>query len=112
MANKSTSIYKIFWFISCCLWASHAAAADIINRDVLNSSASLVSRNGLFTLRFYNLSSNGDSKSNYSYLGIFYGNDTNPGKPFWIANRDWPITDNSGALVIDQTGKLMITVED
>ncbi|KAK3197961.1 hypothetical protein Dsin_021376 [Dipteronia sinensis] len=104
MVNKSTSIYKIFWFISCCLWASPVAAVDVLNQgDVLNSSASLVSRNKLFTLRFFNLS------SNYSYLGIFYTSDTNPGKPFWIANRDKPITDNSGALVINETGKLMIT---
>ncbi|KAK4849736.1 hypothetical protein QYF36_000377 [Acer negundo] len=73
MANKSTSIYKIFWFISCCLWASHVAAVDVLNQgDVLNSSASLVSRNGRFYLRFYNLSSMSDFMSSYSYLGIFY----------------------------------------
>ena len=75
----------------------------------LNSSASLVSRNDFFTLRFFNLSSSGNSNTNYSYLGIFYRNDTNPGKPFWIANRDMLITDNSGALVIDEIGKLIIT---
>ncbi|TXG66264.1 hypothetical protein EZV62_007539 [Acer yangbiense] len=110
MANKNTSIYKIFWFISCCLWASHVAAVDALNQgDVLNSSASLVSRNGLFTLRFFNLRSNSDSNTNYSYLGIFYRNNRYPGKPFWIANRDRPISDNSGALVIDETGKLIIT---
>ncbi|KAK1584622.1 hypothetical protein Q3G72_034570 [Acer saccharum] len=110
MANKNTSIYKIFWFISCSLWASHVAAVDVLNQgDVLNSSASLVSRNELFTLRFFNLSSNGDYNTNYSYLGIFYRYNTNPGKPFWLANRDMPITDNSGALVIDETGKLIIT---
>ncbi|TXG66272.1 hypothetical protein EZV62_007547 [Acer yangbiense] len=110
MANKNTSIYKIFWFISCSLWASHVAAVDVLNQgDMLNSSASLVSRNELFTLRFFNLSSNGDYNTNYSYLGIFYRYNTNPGKPFWLANRDMPITDNSGALVIDETGKLMIT---
>ncbi|TXG66273.1 hypothetical protein EZV62_007548 [Acer yangbiense] len=110
MANKSTSIYKIFWFISCYLWASHVAAVDVLNQgDVLNSSASLVSRNELFTLRFFNLSSNGYSNTNYSYLGIFYRYNTNPGKPFWIANRDMPITDNSGALVIDENSKLKIT---
>ncbi|KAK4851454.1 hypothetical protein QYF36_015300 [Acer negundo] len=111
MANKNTSIYKIFWFISCCLWASHVAAVDVLGQgDVLNSSASLVSRNELFTLRFFNLSSNGDSNTNYSYLGIFYRNDFRiPAKPFWIANRDRLITDNSGALVIDETGKLIIT---
>ncbi|KAK1584361.1 hypothetical protein Q3G72_032306 [Acer saccharum] len=111
MANKNTSVYKIFWFISCCLWASHVAAVDVLNQgDVLNSSASLVSRNELFTLRFFNLSSNGDSNTNYSYLGIFYRNDIRiPAKPFWIANRDGLITDNSEALVIDENGKLMIT---
>ncbi|KAK3197972.1 hypothetical protein Dsin_021387 [Dipteronia sinensis] len=88
MANKRKSIYKIFWFISCCLWACHVAAVDVLNQgDVLNSSASLVSRNKLFTLRFFNLSSNRDSSINYSYLGIFYRNYTNPGKPFRIANR-------------------------
>ncbi|KAI9187005.1 hypothetical protein LWI28_023288 [Acer negundo] len=112
MANKSTSIYKIFWFISCCLWASHVAAVDVLNQvDVLNSSASLVSRNGRFYLRFYNLSSMSDFMSSYSYLGIFYGYNTDRKNLIWIANRDRPITHNSGALVIDETGKLMITYE-
>ncbi|KAL5837536.1 hypothetical protein ACOSQ3_014705 [Xanthoceras sorbifolium] len=109
MANKSKSIYYIILFIFCCLWASHAGAADVLNQgDVLNSSLSLVSSNGNFTLRFHNLNSTKDSIS--YYLGIWYQGDTvTSHQPFWIANRDRPVTDDSGALVIDETGKLIIT---
>ncbi|KAK1582950.1 hypothetical protein Q3G72_019741 [Acer saccharum] len=104
MANKSKSIYKIFWFISYCLWASHVAAVDVLNQgDVLNSSASLVSRNGFFTLKFYNLSIIDDEW----YLSIFY---TTGGteKPCWLANRKKPIKNDSGVLLIDGFGNLMI----
>ncbi|KAK1582623.1 hypothetical protein Q3G72_016831 [Acer saccharum] len=102
MANKNTSIYKIFWFISCCLWASHVAAIDVLNQgDVLNFSHSLVSRNELFALKFYNLS------INEWYLSIFHITPVTE-KSCWLANRKKPIQNDSGVLLIDGNGKLMI----
>ncbi|KAK3197991.1 hypothetical protein Dsin_021406 [Dipteronia sinensis] len=102
MSNRSKNICKIFvHIISFCFWA-HAAATDILNQgDMLRSSDSRVSRNGVFTLRFYNLSMN-----NW-YLSIWYKYD--PTKPCWLANRDRPIKNNSGVLLIDEQGNLMMT---
>ncbi|KAH7544073.1 hypothetical protein JRO89_XS15G0100400 [Xanthoceras sorbifolium] len=70
---------------------------------MLNSSASasLVSRNGFFNLRFYNLS------IDRWYLSIFYKTGGTE-KPCWLANRDRPIKNDSGVLLIDEHGNLMI----
>lgn len=101
MANK-IPVLIFFWFC-----ASHAAPTNILNQgNVLHFSASLVSENGLFTLRFGNVSNTVTDHSTYHYLGIWYqGADS---KPFWVANRERPIT-ASGTLVVDQTGGLLIT---
>ncbi|CAL1358330.1 unnamed protein product [Linum trigynum] len=67
---------------------------------VVNSSASLVSPNGLFTLGFRRSAVG-------SYLGIWYINATSGF--FWVANRDVPIRDGSGSLSLDQNGTLKLT---
>ncbi|PNT59832.2 hypothetical protein POPTR_001G441040v4 [Populus trichocarpa] len=72
--------------------------------DSLNSSTTLVSKNGLFTLGFTRL---GSAESNVSYLGIWYTNDMS--HPFWLANRDKSIADNSGVLGIDGSGNMKLT---
>ncbi|XP_011016494.1 PREDICTED: G-type lectin S-receptor-like serine/threonine-protein kinase CES101, partial [Populus euphratica] len=72
--------------------------------DSLNSSTTLVSKNGLFTLGFTRL---GSAEPNASYLGISYNNDTS--HPFWLANRGKPIADNSGVLAIDGSGNMKLT---
>ncbi|KAL5837535.1 hypothetical protein ACOSQ3_014704 [Xanthoceras sorbifolium] len=102
MASKTSSIYKILLLIF--FWASNAAATDILNRGgMLNSSASasLVSRNGFFNLQFYNLS------NDRWYLSIFYKTGATE-KPCWLANRERPIKNDSGVLLIDDNGNLMI----
>ncbi|CAL1358329.1 unnamed protein product [Linum trigynum] len=69
----------------------------------LNSSSALVSPNGLFTLEFRRL---GYPDSNGSYLGIRNSNSTDF---CWVANRDSPISDDSGQLALDQNGTLKLT---
>ncbi|CAI0457472.1 unnamed protein product [Linum tenue] len=66
----------------------------------VSSSFSLVSPNGLFTLGFRRVSSD-------NYLVICYKNDTN--SFFWVANREFPIRDDSGALSLDGNGTLKLT---
>ncbi|KAL3612712.1 hypothetical protein D5086_003732, partial [Populus alba] len=82
-------INRFYLFYFC---ASHALAAGSLYQggDSLNSSTTLVSKNGLFTLGFTRLGSDA------SYLGIWHTNDTS--HPFWLANRDKSIADNSGVL--------------
>ncbi|KAG5255275.1 G-type lectin S-receptor serine/threonine-protein kinase [Salix suchowensis] len=72
--------------------------------DSLNSSNTLVSKNGLFTLGFTIL---GSAESSASYLGIWYYNNTS--HPFWLANRDKPVAGNSGVLALDGSGNMKLT---
>ncbi|KAG6794083.1 hypothetical protein POTOM_003316 [Populus tomentosa] len=97
---------RIYRFLFFCFCASHVLAADTLYQggDSLNSSNTLVSKNGLFTLGFTRL---GSAESNASYLGIWYNNDTS--HPFWLANRGKPIADNSGVLAIDGSGNMKLT---
>ncbi|KAJ6966848.1 G-type lectin S-receptor-like serine/threonine-protein kinase CES101 isoform X4 [Populus alba x Populus x berolinensis] len=92
---------KIYRFLLFCFCASHVLSADTLYQDgdSLNSSSTLVSKNRLFTLGFTTLSS-------ASYLGIWYNNTSHP---FWLANRDKPIADNSGVLAIDGSGNMKLT---
>ena len=97
----------IYRFLLFCFCASQAlAAADKLYQggDSLNSSNTLVSNNGLFTLGYTRL---GSTESNARYLGIWYNNDSS--HPFWLANRGKPIADNSGVLAIDGSGNMKLT---
>ncbi|CAL1402642.1 unnamed protein product [Linum trigynum] len=73
----------------------YSLAADTITQGglALNSSSTLLSRNGLFTLGFQRL------QSNRSFLGIWYANDASA--LFWVANRSSPVPDDSGDLSPD-----------
>jgi len=96
---------RIYRYLLFCFCASHVLAADTLYQggDSLNSSNTLVSKNGLFTLGFTRL---GSAESNARYLGIWYNNDTS--HPFWLANRDKPISDTSGVLAIDGSGNMKL----
>ncbi|CAI0456849.1 unnamed protein product [Linum tenue] len=69
----------------------------------VNSSATLVSPNGFFTLGFRPIPS---ADTNGSYLGIW---DNSSNSFPWIANRDFPILDDSESLSLDQNGTIKIT---
>eukprot|EP00258_Populus_trichocarpa_P032574 XP_024448593.1 G-type lectin S-receptor-like serine/threonine-protein kinase CES101 [Populus trichocarpa] len=96
---------KIYRFLLFCFCASHVLEADTLYQgDSLNSSSTLVSKNRLFTLGFKRV---GSAESDATYLGIWYNDDTS--HPFWLANRDKPIADNSGVLAIDGSGNMKLT---
>ncbi|TXG66263.1 hypothetical protein EZV62_007538 [Acer yangbiense] len=100
MANKRSIIYNIFLLFCFSFWV-HTAATNILKQgDMLNSSASLVSENGFFTLKFYNLS------IDEWYLSIWFKTDEK--KPCWLYNRDRPFKNDSGVLLIDGNGNLKI----
>ncbi|KAK6912081.1 Bulb-type lectin domain [Dillenia turbinata] len=62
----------------------------------------LISANGNFKLAFFN-----PGKGRNRYLGIWYHNRPDI-KPVWVGNRDTPVDGSSGALIIDEFGKLKI----
>ncbi|KAJ6752339.1 hypothetical protein OIU85_002741 [Salix viminalis] len=99
---------RIYLFLLVCFCASHALAADTLYQggDSLNSSNTLVSKNGLFTLGFTSL---GSAESSAGYLGIWYKNNNDTSHPFCLANRKKSTGENSGVLAIDGSGNMKLT---
>ncbi|KAJ6313995.1 hypothetical protein OIU78_017614, partial [Salix suchowensis] len=97
---------RIYRFLLVCFCASHALAADTLYQGgySLNYTTTLVSKNGHFTLGFVRI---GSAELSAGYLGIWYENETS--HPFWLANRDKPIADNSGVLALDGSGNMKLT---
>ncbi|KAK9282572.1 hypothetical protein L1049_005493 [Liquidambar formosana] len=88
---------------------SHSDTDTLLQGQQLNDGDYLVSASGTFRLGFV---SPGSSRNRY--LGISYngGNQSsylNDQIPVWVANRNAPISDASGVLHIDHSGKLIIS---
>ncbi|KAL2462692.1 G-type lectin S-receptor-like serine/threonine-protein kinase CES [Forsythia ovata] len=85
-----------------------AAYADTIlqGQQPIKDWESLYSANKLFRLHFFS-----PGNSNSRYLGIFYNFRSTSlyMEAVWVANRNTPIQDASGSLMIDTNGKLKIT---
>ncbi|THG17559.1 hypothetical protein TEA_004947 [Camellia sinensis var. sinensis] len=73
--------------------------------ESITASNTIVSAGNVFELGFFN-PGNGSSTMNY-YLGIWYKNISEQ-TVVWVANRDYPFTDSSVALLISADGNLVI----
>ncbi|KAK2654862.1 hypothetical protein Ddye_014718 [Dipteronia dyeriana] len=95
--------------LSCCFFfisPSYSDSNTLEQSRQLEDGQHLVSADETFKLGFF---SPGTSK--YRYLGIWYnipGFDNK--KVVWVANRNIPIFEKSGVLMIDEFGKLKISV--
>ncbi|KAL2462693.1 G-type lectin S-receptor-like serine/threonine-protein kinase CES [Forsythia ovata] len=80
----------------------NSAERDTIlqGQQPLRDWESLNSENNMFRLQFFS-----PGNSNSRYLGIFSEGDK---QAVWIANRNTPIADTSGSLMVDTDGKLKI----
>ncbi|XP_021296029.1 G-type lectin S-receptor-like serine/threonine-protein kinase CES101 [Herrania umbratica] len=105
MSNQKMFGFKVLLLILPCLWISDAATDTLTQGDKLNSSDSLVSQNGAVTLGFRLLQygETWDDKRAGYYLAMWFS-ELESSPPIWLANRDDPIADNSGVLIIDNTG--------
>ncbi|CAN4088915.1 unnamed protein product [Withania somnifera] len=105
----------VFILVSFC----HFLPADLSTNSILKGQnltdyQQLVSANGNFNMQFFS-----PGKSRNRYLGIFYTrpsldmyadvNGRNDEKALWIANRDNPIADTSGIVMVAPDGRLMIS---
>lgn len=68
----------------------------------IKDGLTIVSAGGVFELEFF---SPGNSKNRY--VGIWY-NKISPLTTVWVANRDFPLVDNSGSLTLTHGGILML----
>ncbi|KAK8592184.1 hypothetical protein V6N13_062770 [Hibiscus sabdariffa] len=88
------------------LWLTEAATDTLNHGDKFNLSDSLVSQNGVISLGFDRLYYGGwtwnDKEFGY-YLAMYYTEDIF-NNLIWMANRDDPIADDSGVLIVDNTG--------
>ncbi|KAL4311609.1 hypothetical protein GQ457_01G043840 [Hibiscus cannabinus] len=104
--------FRVLVLILGCLWLTEAATNALNHGDKLNLSNSLVSQNGAVSLGFHrqDYGRTWDDKEFGYYLAMFYTGDTifTEDKYFnhsnWLANRDDPIADDSGVLIVDDTG--------
>ncbi|CAN6236368.1 unnamed protein product [Urochloa humidicola] len=81
-----------------------AGVADTLGKGGnITGDETLVSANGTFTMGFFSL---GPSTNKRYYLGIWFS--VSPDAVCWVANRDRPISDNTSALVLGDTGSLLL----
>ncbi|XP_058091036.1 receptor-like serine/threonine-protein kinase SD1-7 [Magnolia sinica] len=98
------------WFVLLLLFIfpalfSHAAETAIKLGQSIRDGETLVSTGGVFELGFFSPIS-----SKNRYVGIWYKQIPEQ-TIVWVANRDNPITNNSGILTINDTGNLVILDE-
>ncbi|XP_028065614.1 G-type lectin S-receptor-like serine/threonine-protein kinase At4g27290 [Camellia sinensis] len=110
MANTNyprmrTFAHLVFLLISSCLLFVDASTDTIVHGQSITASNTIVSAGNVFELGFFN-PGNGSSTMNY-YLGIWYKNISEQ-TVVWVANRDYPFTDSSVALLISADGNLVI----
>ncbi|KAK8485359.1 hypothetical protein V6N11_025397 [Hibiscus sabdariffa] len=97
---------RVLVFILGCLWLTEAATNTLNHGDKLNLSDSLVSQNGAVSLGFHrqDYGRYWDGIVSGYYLAMYYTGDTSLNHSIWLANRDDAIADDSGVLIVDDTG--------
>ena len=99
--DTASSFNFLFSLIFLTFLRSVRAADTITQKQSLNDTETLVSANEIFELGFF---SPGTSKNRF--LGIWYKK--TPGKVVWVANRDNPVSDSYGELIISNSGTFVI----
>ncbi|KAK9733470.1 hypothetical protein RND81_04G069800 [Saponaria officinalis] len=78
-------------------------AANVSTVQLLKDPETLVSENGNYKLGFFS-----PPNSKNRYLGIWYNN-VSPTYYVWVANRNNPLTDSSGVLIVSEEGDVQVT---
>ncbi|KAB2636886.1 G-type lectin S-receptor-like serine/threonine-protein kinase CES101 [Pyrus ussuriensis x Pyrus communis] len=105
MATGSVIKYAIILVCFASLWTCHDAIDTLKPGDTLNSTSSLLSASGTFTLNFIEKAIRGSDNSFIAILRVKSG-----ANKAWIANRDTPILSSSSPLLtLDSNNTLKIT---
>lgn len=101
--TKATARHFLPTLLLILIFRPISGETDTINSDqTIIDGDILVSPSGKFALGFF---SPGDSKNRY--VGIWFNNITET-TIVWVANRQSPVTDNSGALTLHHSGILIL----
>ncbi|XVE90428.1 hypothetical protein DITRI_Ditri20bG0076900 [Diplodiscus trichospermus] len=79
------------------------ALDSIISSTSIKDSEAITSSNGVFTLGFYSL-----ANSTNRYVGIWYGIGSPEDSVIWVANKDKPVKDDSGVVMISEDSNLVV----
>ncbi|XP_052110939.1 receptor-like serine/threonine-protein kinase SD1-8 isoform X15 [Arachis duranensis] len=93
--------YLIIILISVFFITLSTSSDTLTGTQILTTNQTLLSQNQTFVLGFFRV-----SDTNY-YLGIWYNN-INPQTIVWVANRDNPIDNSTGYLMIGDNGNLVL----
>ena len=100
---KNLAPRSCFFFFHLFLILSSCHGEDRIPLSAnIKHGQNLTSSNGTFVLGFFS-----PAGSSNRYLGIWFSVDDKA--VVWIANRDKPLNDSSGILLLDSTGDLVLT---
>ena len=96
------SIFTCFISLSFLLKFSIAIDTIAPNQNLRDNGETLVSVGGHFEIGFFS-----PWNSNYRYIGIWFKNIPQR-TVFWVANKNNPLTDSSGVIMITATGNVTI----
>ncbi|TVU16235.1 hypothetical protein EJB05_39787, partial [Eragrostis curvula] len=101
-SNLLNVLYFYLFLLALTAPAAKAASSDILSRGRnVTDGDTLVSAGGSFTLGFFS-----PGASTKRYLGIWFS--VSEDVVYWVANRDRPLDDTSGALAITDAGSLLL----
>ncbi|KAL5731120.1 non-specific serine/threonine protein kinase [Ranunculus cassubicifolius] len=100
---ETTSLFSLFLWIHFSNFNFCSAIETISQAQLITDSEFITSSSQTFKLGFFN-----PVNTTNRYVGIWYSSP--PGEPqvFWVANRENPLTDSSGAITIHTDGNLVI----
>ncbi|XP_030467919.1 G-type lectin S-receptor-like serine/threonine-protein kinase B120 [Syzygium oleosum] len=100
--NRASFFLFSLFFVSSSLFSSSRAANSISRGQFVIDGETLISSSGNFELGFFN-----PANSSLRHVGIWY-HKISVQTVVWVANRDSPVSDESGVLTVSSDGNLMV----
>ncbi|KAJ4841995.1 hypothetical protein Tsubulata_005428 [Turnera subulata] len=105
---KGLATLLLFFLFSISGFTSTLAADTLAaNQNISDNGQTIVSGGGSFAMGFFSPGSNNTRR----YFGIWF-NKISKGRVVWVANREVPITDNSGVLHLNERGILILSYQN
>ncbi|XVF06864.1 hypothetical protein REPUB_Repub06bG0087900 [Reevesia pubescens] len=99
----SGSTFLVLLHLSCYCLKFGTALDSITSSKSIKDPEAITSSNGVFRLGFFSLANSTDR-----YLGIWYGRGSPVNSVIWVANKDEPLKDDSGVVMVSKDGNLVV----
>ncbi|XVE90429.1 hypothetical protein DITRI_Ditri20bG0077000 [Diplodiscus trichospermus] len=102
---RGTKLLVLLHLYFCCLKFGTAAVDTITSSKSIKDREAITSNNGVFRLGFFSLANSTDR-----YVGIWYNNKgIYEETVIWTANRNDPLKDDSGVIMISEDGNIVVS---